>query len=771
MPFAVIRGLQMEKKMSETVTGYIDHVIFRNEENGYTVMVLKGMEEERELTCVGTFPAITQGAAIEASGNYTTHPVYGKQFQIASYVEKMPEDALAMERYLGSGAIKGIGAALAARIVRRFGDDTMRIVEEEPERLAEIKGISEKKAMEIAEQMTEKADMRRAMIFLQKYGISLNLGAKIYQKYGQTVYGVLQENPYRLAEDISGVGFRIADEIASRIGIHTDSDYRIRSGMLYTLLQASGEGHIYLPKEELFSRASGLLGVDSSYMEKHLMDMVVDRKLILKETEDGAVVYPTRYYYLELNSARMLCELNILCPEDEEMMEKRINRIEKETGTRLDEMQKQAVAAAASHGLFILTGGPGTGKTTTINAIIRYFEEEGAELRLAAPTGRAAKRMTEATGYEAQTIHRLLELNGMPEEEQEGRAVHFDRNSENPLEADVIIIDEMSMVDIALMHSLLLAVTAGTRLILVGDENQLPSVGPGNVLRDIIRSGCFPVVELKKIFRQASESDIVVNAHKINRGEQVTINNKSRDFFFLKRYDADIIIRVVIALIQEKLPRYVDAKPYEIQVLTPMRKGLLGVERLNQILQRYLNPPDEKKKEKEIGQRLFREGDKVMQVKNNYQLEWEILGRYKIPVDKGVGVFNGDTGIMTEINEFAETATVEFEDGRQAEYSFKQLEELELAYAVTIHKSQGSEYPAVILPILSGPRMLMNRNLLYTAVTRARKCVTVVGSETTFAEMIRNEKQQQRYSSLDRRIRELDESEQKESAIGEKGLS
>lgn len=757
--------------MSETVTGYIDHVIFRNEDNGYTVMVLKGMEEERELTCVGTFPAITQGAAIEASGNYTTHPVYGKQFQIASYVEKMPEDALAMERYLGSGAIKGIGAALAARIVRRFGDDTMRIVEEEPERLAEIKGISEKKAMEIAEQMTEKADMRRAMIFLQKYGISLNLGAKIYQKYGQTVYGVLQENPYRLAEDISGVGFRIADEIASRIGIHTDSDYRIRSGMLYTLLQASGEGHIYLPKEELFSRASGLLGVDSSYMEKHLMDMVVDRKLILKETEDGAVVYPTRYYYLELNSASLLCELNILCPEDEEMMAKRINRIEKETGTRLDEMQKQAVAAAASHGLFILTGGPGTGKTTTINAIIRYFEEEGAELRLAAPTGRAAKRMTEATGYEAQTIHRLLELNGMPEEEQEGRAVHFDRNSENPLEADVIIIDEMSMVDIALMHSLLLAVTAGTRLILVGDENQLPSVGPGNVLRDIIRSGCFPVVELKKIFRQASESDIVVNAHKINRGEQVTINNKSRDFFFLKRYDADIIIRVVIALIQEKLPRYVDAKPYEIQVLTPMRKGLLGVERLNQILQRYLNPPDEKKKEKEIGQRLFREGDKVMQVKNNYQLEWEILGRYKIPVDKGVGVFNGDTGIMTEINEFAETATVEFEDGRQAEYSFKQLEELELAYAVTIHKSQGSEYPAVILPILSGPRMLMNRNLLYTAVTRARKCVTVVGSETTFAEMIRNEKQQQRYSSLDRRIRELDESEQKESAIGEKGLS
>ena len=740
--------------MSETVTGYIDHVIFRNDDNGYTVMVLKGLEEEKELTCVGTFPAITQGASIEAMGNYITHPVYGKQFQISSYVEKMPEDALAMERYLGSGAIKGIGAALAARIVRRFGNDTMRIVEEEPERLAEIKGISEKKALEIAEQMTEKADMRRAMVFLQKYGISLNLGAKIYQKYGQSVYGVLQENPYRLAEDISGVGFRIADEIASRIGIHTDSDYRIRSGMLYTLLQASGEGHIYLPKEELFSRASRLLGVDVSYMEKHLMDMVVDRKLILKETEEGTVVYPTHYYYLELNSAKMLCELNILCPEDEQMMKKRISRIEKETGTELDEMQRQAMAAAAQHGLFILTGGPGTGKTTTINAIIRYFEEEGAELRLAAPTGRAAKRMTEATGYEAQTIHRLLELNGLPEGEQDGRAVHFDRNSENPLEADVIIIDEMSMVDISLMYSLLLAVTAGTRLILVGDENQLPSVGPGNVLRDIIRSGCFPVVELKKIFRQASESDIVVNAHKINRGEQVTINNKSRDFFFLKRYDADVIINVVLQLIKQKLPKFVDATPYDIQVLTPMRKGLLGVERLNGILQRYMNPPANDKVEKEYGSTVFREGDKVMQTKNNYQLAWEIRTKFGLTVDKGLGIFNGDMGIIRQINDFAEQMIIEFDEGRMVEYPYKLLDELELAYAITIHKSQGSEYPAVVIPLLGGPMMLMNRNLLYTAVTRARKCVTLVGNEVTFQQMIQNTSQQKRYSGLCDRLKE-----------------
>ena len=744
----------MSSDMSECVTGYIDHVIFRNEDNGYTVFVMKGVEGQEELTCVGNFPVLSQGATIEASGSYINHHIYGKQFQITSFVEKMPEDALAMERYLGSGAIKGIGAALAARIVRHFGEDTLRIVEEEPERLAEVKGISEKKAREIAAQTAEKADMRKAMMFLQKYGISLNLGAKIYQKYGDSVYNVLQENPYRLADDISGVGFKIADEIAGRIGIHTDSDYRIRSGMMYTLLQASGEGHVYLPQEELFGRASVLLGVDSSYMEKHLMDLAMERKVILKEEGDSVLVYPSRFYYLELNTARMLKELNILCPEDEGFVQRRISQIEKETGTILDEMQKKAVTEAASHGLFILTGGPGTGKTTTINAIIRFFEGEGVELRLAAPTGRAAKRMTEATGYEAQTIHRLLELNGLPEEEREGQAVHFERNAENPLDADVIIIDEMSMVDINLMHSLLLAVTAGTRLILVGDENQLPSVGPGNVLRDIIRSREFSVVELKKIFRQASESDIVVNAHKINRGEQVTLSNKSRDFFFLKRQDADIIIRVVIALIQEKLPRYVEAKPFDIQVLTPMRKGLLGVERLNQILQRYLNPPDSSKKEKELGQELFREGDKVMQIRNNYQLEWEIRGRYGIPVDKGVGVFNGDTGILKSINEFSETAEVEFEDGRCAEYSFKQLEELELAYAVTIHKSQGSEYPAVVIPLLSGPRMLLNRNLLYTAVTRARKCVTLVGSEETFREMIKNEKQQRRYSSLDVRLKE-----------------
>ena len=738
--------------MQETVSGYIDHIIFRNEDNGYTVLSL--VKENEEITCVGNFQYISQGEMIEASGHYVNHPTYGEQFQVEAFEIKAPEDSLAMERYLGSGAIKGIGPALAARIVRKFGNDTIRIVEEEPERLAEVKGISEKKAREIAAQVVEKADMRQAMMFLQKYGISLNLGAKIYQKYGQKLFGILQENPYRLAEDIEGVGFKIADEIAARIGIHTDSDYRIRSGLLYTLLQAVGEGHVYLPKEQLLSRAEEILGVDAEYMEKHLMDLAIERKVVIKEQEEQQLVYGSQYYYLELNTARMLNELNVRCPENPVLVEKNISRIEQTEGIVLDEMQKEAVRQAAGNGLFILTGGPGTGKTTTINTIIRFFEAEGLTIALAAPTGRAAKRMTETTGHEAQTIHRLLELSGMGQEEQ---GVHFERNEQNPLESDVIIIDVMSMVDIHLIHSLLSAIVVGTRLILVGDVDQLPSVGPGNVLRDIIHSHAFPVVELNKIFRQASQSDIVVNAHKINAGQEVVLDNKSRDFFFLKRYNADIIVRVLIALIQEKLPPYVQAEPTEIQVLTPMRKGLLGVERLNQILQHYLNPPSPEKKEKETSGGLFRQGDKVMQVKNNYQLEWEIRGKYGIPVDEGVGVFNGDVGIVREINEFAEMVTVEFEESKFVEYSFKQLDELELAYAVTIHKSQGSEYPAVVIPLLNGPRMLMNRNLLYTAVTRARKCVTVVGSEETFQAMIRNERQQRRYSSLDARIEELKE--------------
>ena len=736
----------------EVRKGYVEHIVFRNNDNGYTVFQL--VSEEEELTCVGLFSVLAEGELVQVSGYMKEHPLYGEQLQVEQYELLAPEDETAMERYLGSGAIKGIGAAMAARIVRRFKGDTFRIIEEEPERLAEVKGISEKKAIEISAQMEEKKDLRQAMMFLTQYGISVPLAVKIYQQYGNRTYQVVEENPYRLADDISGIGFKIADEIASRIGIHTDSDYRIRSGLLYVLLQATGEGHTCLPKEDLLHRASALLGVEEEQMETQLMNLCMDRKLVMKEQNGKVMVWYGQYYYMELNVAKMLHDLNLECEMEESQIVKKLSKVEKQASITLDEMQRKAVVEAVKNGVLVITGGPGTGKTTTINAIIRYFETEDMEILLAAPTGRAAKRMTEATGWEAVTIHRLLELSGVPSDDRS--TASFERNEENPLEADVIIIDEMSMVDIFLMNALLKAVSVGTRLILVGDINQLPSVGPGCVLKDIIRAGSCPVVQLTRIFRQASQSDIIVNAHKINRGEHVTLDNKSRDFFFLQRKDPNVILRVVLALVQEKMPRYVDARPTDIQVLTPMRKGSLGVENLNEMLQRYLNPPSPEKNEKETARGRFREGDKVMQIKNNYQIEWEARNRYGIAIDKGTGIFNGDMGIVQQIDLLAETMEVLFDDYRTVTYSFQMLEELELAYAVTIHKSQGSEYPAVVIPLLTGPRMLMNRNLLYTAVTRARSCVTLVGSPETFAQMIDNASEQTRYSGLYDRIREVE---------------
>lgn len=727
----------------EELKGYVDHIIFRNPDNGYTVFV---MVCDEELTCVGTFSMLSEGENIRVKGEYTEHPMYGKQFTVQTLEECEPEDEASMERYLGSGAIKGIGAALAARIVRRFKKDTFRIIEEEPERLVEVKGISERKAMEISDQVAEKRDLRQAMIFLQQYGISLNLAVKIYGIYQQDIYRIIKENPYQLADDVQGVGFKIADEIAAKAGIRTDSDFRIRSGILYTLLQATAEGHTYLPQKELTKRTVELLGVEPEHIEEHYMNLSIDKKIIIK----GDHIYGAAYYYMEASVASMLQELDIKYDVPEIEMELRISQIEKHSGMEPDEMQILAVKEAVKNGLLVITGGPGTGKTTTINTIIRYFESEGMDIALAAPTGRAAKRMSDTTGYEARTIHRILELNGG----MDGNA-GFSRNADHPLETDVIIIDEMSMVDINLMYALLKAVTAGTRLILVGDVNQLPSVGPGSVLKDIIDSEAFPVVKLTKIFRQATQSDIIINAHKINDGEEVVLDNKSMDFFFLKRYEADKIINVTIQLIAQKLPKFVDASPFDIQVLTPMRKGLLGVERLNGILQQYLNPKSGDKKEREHGSHIFREGDKVMQTKNNYQLEWEIRSKYGFAIDKGLGVFNGDMGIIKEINEYAETMTVEFDEGRMVDYSLKNLDELELAYAITIHKSQGSEYPAVVIPLLNGPQMLMNRNLLYTAVTRAKKCVTLVGDEKTFVSMIQNTRQQKRYTGLGEEIRKL----------------
>ena len=737
--------------MSEILEGYIARIIYRNDENGYTVLSLHA--EEEELTCVGTFPFISEGEFVHLSGDYTDHPVYGQQFIIESYELKEPKDLYSIERYLSSGAIKGIGEALAKRIVKRFKEDTFRIIEEESERLAEIKGISARMAREIYCQFEEKRDMRSAMLFLQQYNISGNLAVKIYSEYGQRMYDILKENPYRLAEDISGVGFKTADDIAKRIGIGIDSDYRIKAGIMYTLLQAGSEGHVYLPEFELLHRGKVLLLAEEDSIYRQLTSLALEKKIMIRDVGEEKHIYSAVYYYMELNVARMLHDLNIRYEIRPETVRKRVKAIEEQFRIELEEQQRTAVTEAAGNGLLIVTGGPGTGKTTIINTIIKFFESEGLDILLAAPTGRAAKRMTETTGYEAKTIHRLLELSKMIEDQE--NKFNFERNELNPLETDVLIIDEMSMVDIGLMHALLKAVSVGTRLILVGDVNQLPSVGPGNVLMDIINSHSFNVVKLTKIFRQATDSDIIVNAHKINDGEHIRLDNKSKDFFFLKREEANVIAAVMINLIKNKLPSYVNATPFDIQVLTPMRKGELGVERLNQILQQALNPPAKDKREKEYHETIFREGDKVMQIKNNYQIAWEIKSKAGITTQTGSGVFNGDAGEIKEINLFSEHMMVEFDDNRVVDYSFNQLDELELAYAVTIHKSQGSEYPAVILPILDGPRLLFNRNLLYTAVTRAKSCVTIVGSDTMLQFMIDNKNEQNRYSGLCERIREL----------------
>lgn len=748
----------------ERFKGYVNKIVYRNEDNGYTVFELE--LDGDELTCVGNVPYVTEGEFVEVTGEYTEHSVYGQQLKVETCEDIPPEDEKSVERYLASGAIKGIGAALASRIVRRFKADTLRIIEQEPERLAEIKGISRRMAVEISDNVTAKRDMRNAMMFLQDYGISMALSAKIYNQYGSSVYTIMKENPYRLADDIAGVGFRIADEIARKAGIEADSDFRIKSGIMYTLLQATGSGHIYLPQGELLEQLNTLLDTEIKDIDRHLSDLSMDKKIVVKQqlqeneasTDAGdgeyqaeRLVYGASYYYMEMSVAYALKALDARESIDKDKIADRIRRIEKAEKIELDDRQRDAVMQAISSGLLVITGGPGTGKTTTINTIIRYFEGEGMEIRLAAPTGRAAKRMTEATGCEAQTIHRMLELSGAPEDD---RSASFLRNEENPIDADVIIIDEMSMVDIFLMNSLLKAVTPGTRLILVGDVNQLPSVGPGNVLRDIIASERFNVVKLTKIFRQATESDIIVNAHKINAGEKFPIGPSSRDFIFIRREEAGNVIGAMITLVSQKLPKYVDAKPFDIQVLTPTRKGMLGVERLNTVLQEYLNPKDSSKQEKEIGTTIFREGDKVMQIKNNYQIEWETRGKHGIPTDRGMGVFNGDMGVVDNINFYSEKLTVKFEDDRYVEYPFKQLDELELAYAVTVHKSQGSEYPAVVIPLLSGPRMLMNRNILYTAVTRAKKCVCIVGTEEVFYGMVENGNEQKRYSTLAKRIQE-----------------
>ena len=741
----------MEK---ETINGFVEKVVYRNTENGYTVVNIS--VEGDDVVCTGYFSDITEGDQIIAEGSFVEHKQYGIQFTVTSYEINEPETSVAMEKYLGSGIIKGVGPALSAKIVKKFGDETFNIIEREPERLAEIKGITEKKAIEIGSQFEEKKEFRNAMIFLNQYGVSNALAMKIYKEYGIKVMKIVRENPYRLADDIAGVGFKTADEIALRMGFSPESSMRMKAGISFALSMAASNGHTYLLYEDLYEESKRLLGISEAEFESDIYELTIERKIVLKEVKGERRVYNNNLYYMELTVARKLLDLNAKSENNYKVMEAKVKEVEAKTGIKLGDLQRKAVYEAVESGLVIITGGPGTGKTTTINAIIKLFEMQNMEILLAAPTGRAAKRMTETTGMEAQTIHRLLELNGNPEE---GGSMRFERNELNPLEADVIIIDEMSMVDIYLMYSLLKAVTVGTRLILVGDVNQLPSVGPGKVLKDIISSEKFNVVRLSEIFRQAAESDIITNAHKINAGQSIRLDNKSKDFFMLSMSSSLQIQRALVSLIAEKLPPYVDATKYDIQVLTPSRKGELGVENLNKILQQYINPPAPNKREKQWGEVIFRENDKVMQIKNDYQMEWKIVTKKGLTIKEGSGVFNGDCGIIREINEFAGTITVEFDEGKLVEYTGATLEELELAYAITIHKSQGSEYPAVIIPLLNAPKPLLNRNLLYTAVTRARKCVTIVGSENSVNEMIQNESEMKRNSGLVDSIIEMEEAD------------
>ncbi len=742
----------------EKYEGYIDHFLFYNRENGYGVMELDTKDDD--IICVGSFPGLSQGETVEVEGEWVEHPTYGPQLKCSKWSIVAPSVLSDIERYLGSGAIKGVGPTIAKRIVGRFGEDSIRMIEEEPERLAEIKGISERMAREIATQVVERRDIREAIVTLGRYGISNNMSIRLFDMYGPAISLIIQENPYKLAEEVDGIGFRKADEIASKSGVPIDSQFRIQSGLIYVLNNAEIDGHAYLPTDELLSNAYELLGVAESNIQTEITNLVAEKKLI-SLTEDGQEhIYKSRMYYEELMCAAMLVDIDGHVPViPEKKIDEKIRKLEKDLNIELEDLQRKALYESIRNGVFILTGGPGTGKTTTINALIRLFESEGMDIMLAAPTGRAAKRMTETTGYEAKTIHRMLELSGAIDESGDNRrnGMRFERNAENPLEADVVIIDEASMVDIHLFSALLKAICPGTRLILVGDDNQLPSVGPGQVLHDLISSESYACVELRKIFRQAEQSDIIVNAHKINNGENIELDNKSRDFFFLERNDPSVIYKHMIQLILEKLPPYVDASPFQIQVLTPTRIGALGVETLNRILQKYINPPSSDKAEYSFGENVFRVGDKVMQTKNDYDAQWEIMSSYGIAADSGTGVFNGDIGVITDINSADHSVTVEFDDRKRVIYPFSELEELELAYAVTIHKSQGSEYPAVIMPLLGGPRPLLNRNLLYTGVTRARKCVTILGSRQTVELMIHNTSEKNRNTGLGRRIREKKE--------------
>ncbi|MBR6402752.1 MAG: ATP-dependent RecD-like DNA helicase [Eubacterium sp.] len=750
------------------VEGYIDKIIYQNEENGYTVFQVETQEGDEIF--VGNVPGAAEGMYIQAEGDYVHHPQYDLQFSVSECELSMPDDTEGITRFLGSGIIKGIGEALAKRIVKKFQGDTLRIIEEEPERLAEVRGISENMAERIAVRYSENRSYRNVIMFLSKYGISVKNSMKIYSEFGDEVYNVIRTNPYKIADYVPGIGFKTVDDIAMQAGISSDSEFRVSSAILYILSQSMSFGHMYIPEKMLAEKAYELLTSDmpredfDERIHSILLDMSMNSKVLLKEEDGETICYLYWNYKLELDSARRILELRFDYDTEEREIEEVIDRVETDAEIELAPEQKNAVKLAVSSGVSVITGGPGTGKTTIINAIIKYFECQAKVALLAAPTGRAAKRITESTGYNAQTIHRLLEFSGEPGDDGSKTVLRFGRNNENPLECDAVIIDEASMVDANLFYALLRAIGEGTSLILVGDTDQLPPVGAGNVLHDIIASDCFPVTILNKIYRQSDGSSIVENAHKIRNGEHLEINNKSKDFFFIPRMNSADIAAECNELVLTNLPKYLNVSPLDIEVIAPMRHYELGVEELNKRLQKTINPPSKSKREKEKGNVVFREGDKIMQIKNNYKIEWTVYTDKSkgIVSEQGIGVFNGDMGIITEINDFDENVEVTFDDGRVAVYEYNQLDELEHSYAITVHKSQGSEYSAVVLPILSGPPKLLNRNLLYTAVTRAKNMVVIVGNLNKINDMIDNTTEQKRYTGFTKRIQEMAEISEKQ---------
>lgn len=738
--------------MLEEKQGTIAEIIFHNSENGYTVAIFE--TETDAFTAVGNLPAVTAGRNYILQGEFTTHPVYGEQFSIKSFEEVMPSTEDGIREFLASEAMKGIGRKTAAAIVSVFGTDTLRVIEAEPHRLTDVPGIGKKTAERISLAFGKHREFASIVLYLQQFGINAEYAMKLYRVYGSGTIEAVKENPYRLVEDIFGVGFKKADKIADRMGVARDDEFRIKSGVKFTLSYFAGEGNTFLPQDMLCEKAGQLLDLPIELIEEQLIDMAFEGDIYIEKLDGRNAVFLAAYYLAEQNVCKCLSAIS-----DAQLkpvaggIDSLISRTENATGIYLSENQKHAVKTSLQMGVSIITGGPGTGKTTIINTIINILEESGLKTAIAAPTGRAAKRITETSGHYASTIHRLLEYYFSESENM----MRFGKTKEDPLDYDAVIVDEASMIDLILMNGLVSAIRPGTRLVIVGDADQLPSVGAGNVLRDMISSEYIYSTKLTEIFRQAKESMIVVNAHRINHGEYPDCNAKGKDFFLLRRSAEKEMLETIKTLCLKRLPDYYsDISPTaDIQVLTPVRKGLLGSINLNRELQDVLNPPCAELEEKQFGDRIFREGDKVMQIKNNYQMTWKNLEDFT----EGEGVFNGDVGVIHRVDREFNEVTVVYDEVRYVTYNFNQLDELELAYAITVHKSQGSEFPIVIMPVSWFPPVLATRNLLYTGVTRGKRAVVLVGSENKLDAMVDNDRINERFSGLGVRLSRIMEME------------